>query len=222
MLNCIFREKPTASRDIILLHGYKGTKNRMLSKIKEYENLTDYNVIACDARGHGSNKDKSVAIGGLCDWAKSAEDIQRLINSRKNDTVLVGNSLGGAEALYIASKNEYVKKVFAISTPFDDSFLTDSNLIAKRSIKDCVDNLDEIRNILPINHPDINKNVEYYFVHNKKDSTITAEHLNKNIEKYEVPETRVLIYEPVIASGFVSHITPYYNRKTHEFIKRFL
>lgn len=210
-MNCIFKEK-NASKDLILLHGYNSNKKTMLSKINEYDYL-DYNIIACDAYGHGESN------GNMCDWLKSAEKIHQIINKRKNDTILIGNSLGGAEALYIALQNNFVKKVFAISTPHDNSFLNDSNLITKHNVKKCIDEFNQIEQILPKNQNDVNNDVEYYFIHSKNDSTVLIDDLYKNIEKYNVPNDRVLIYD-LKTPGFLSHIVTYYKDKTHNFIKK--
>ncbi|MBN2173337.1 MAG: alpha/beta fold hydrolase [Bacteroidales bacterium] len=96
---------------LILLHGWKRNLERMMPYI---ENLHQhYNLLAFDARSHGSSgKDNYVSM------PRFAEDIIAAIDFLKRGNIniigVIGLSIGGAAAIYAASMDQRIKTIVTV------------------------------------------------------------------------------------------------------------
>jgi len=195
-------------KDIIFLHGFLGNPTAYKRFKKHYDDL-EYNLIYCNSY---DKKLKDTNIEDLCDWNKSLSHINDLINKRKNETVLIGNSMGGSIFLTLSNNNNYVNKVFAISAPYK---LDNVKEINKR-IKICND-INGITSTLPYNIKDDIKNKDRFFIHEINDNVVNIDNFHENKNKFNVPNENTLVLNYVFP--FFTHIRTTYNKKTHNFIK---
>jgi len=102
---------------ILIIHGFTGNlyDNEYLMNYLELDN--EYDVYARTLPGH--NKDRFT--GSNCEeWKKSAEmQVEELINNGYQKIYVVGHSMGGILATYVAGKYKEIKKIVLINAAFD-------------------------------------------------------------------------------------------------------
>lgn len=102
---------------IVIIHGFTGSlyENEYLANLLEYEN--DFDVFAKTLTGHNHDRFSSAKYE---DWLKDVDnEIKELINHGYNKIYLVGHSMGGILASYLASRYKQVKKLVLINAAFD-------------------------------------------------------------------------------------------------------
>ena len=97
---------------IILIHGWTRNVQRMLPYVKMLHN--DFNLLAFDSRSHGRSEEDTYSS-----MPRFAEDISAAIsfidaNYPGKAIGALGLSMGGAAAIYAASKNEHIKAVASV------------------------------------------------------------------------------------------------------------
>lgn len=220
--SCRIRENKNAHKDIWLLHGFTSQKEHQ-NTIANYffRRHKDYNVIQCDARGHGSRKD-----GNIFDWKGTVNDFSTLINNRGNDAVLIGHSMGGTEAIVLGDMNPHVKQVFSVAgghgeKEFDESIRQHFiNRVGRAPTKE-EENL--IRGGLPENYNKLakNKDTEFFLIHSKGDQLVDYDHYLSNKKELGNKITGSLVYDPKIKmpKGF-EHAVIMYKPRTIGFIEK--
>lgn len=212
-----------AEKDILFLHGFTSSKQSMQIIGEAYYNLPDYNLIFCDARGHGTRKND----GKMIDWEDTIEDLDELINERHHDTTLIGVSMGGTIGLTLGIKNPHVKQVFAISSAHGkDLFDNHKDVYEKRyNIPFTPEMVHEINDALPYHYEECKKpNKEKFFlIHAETDPLVPFTEMKANQHDLCLPNENVLVYSkkeiPHIV-GVDSHIVPTLLPQTHSFIKK--
>jgi pimeloyl-ACP methyl ester carboxylesterase len=108
-INIFYRDTKTCDQPILCLHGRWGRGETWVDFIQHYGR--QFRIIAPDQRGHGlSSKPISKYT-----TKEMAEDMVSLLNHLKIESVvLIGHSMGGAIAGYIASKFPKLVKALAI------------------------------------------------------------------------------------------------------------
>ena len=102
---------------IVIIHGFTGNlyDNEYLMNYLEYD--SHFDVYAETLPGH--NGDRFTSAHAI-DWKKSVDDeIQKLIKNGYHTIYVVGHSMGGILASYVASKYKEVKKVVFVNAAFD-------------------------------------------------------------------------------------------------------
>lgn len=224
--HCKIIEK-NGKKDLIFLHGFS-TNRHMVEILGEgYRNIPDYNLIFCDARGHGSRSND----GKKTDWMGTVEDYDELINQRNHDTVLIGGSMGGTIALTLGLKNPQVKQVFAISSVNGKKIFFDKKQVAYYENRYHIPfdaSMDhEIREALPYNYETCNpqNKDKFFLIHAETDTLVPFDELKQNQHDLCLPEENILIYskKQIPALGTViTHALPSYLPQTHTFIKKHL
>jgi dipeptidyl aminopeptidase/acylaminoacyl peptidase len=109
------KDKTETVGNLILIHGWNRNVGRMMPYIKELH-PAGYNLLVFDSRNHGSSDSDEFSS-----MPKFAEDIiasiNYLENIRKIDLKklgLIGLSMGGAAAIYAASKDDRIKKAITV------------------------------------------------------------------------------------------------------------
>lgn len=102
---------------IVIIHGFTGSlyDNEYLMNYLEYDSRFD--VYARTLPGH--NKDR-FSDASLNEWKKSVDDeIKRLISNGYHSIYVVGHSMGGILASYVASRYKEIKKIVLVNAAFD-------------------------------------------------------------------------------------------------------
>ena len=101
---------------VLIIHGFTGNlyDNEYLMNYLELDN--EYDVYARTLPGH--NKDRFSGSNSN-EWKKSVdEQIEELINNGYTKIYVIGHSMGGVLATYLASKYKEVKKIVLINAAF--------------------------------------------------------------------------------------------------------
>lgn len=98
----------------LLLHGFSGSPSEMIP-LGEALGEEDWTVSIATLAGHGTSP-RDLAQTRWHDWVASARDAYADLKRRCHQTALIGLSMGGALALYLAA-SEQPDAVVAISTP---------------------------------------------------------------------------------------------------------
>jgi len=108
-------ENEYSSPILILVHGWNRNVGRMMPYIKELH-PAGYNLLVFDSRNHGSSDPDQYSS-----MPKFAEDIVASINLLETKPDLnidnlgvIGLSMGGAAAIYAASKDDRIKKMITV------------------------------------------------------------------------------------------------------------
>lgn len=89
----------STNKDVIILHGFMGSKERMGEYAAMYHQL-GYNVLMPDARAHGASQGKYIGYG----WPERYDVrkwVQKIItnNGQNSQIVIAGTSMGGATTM---------------------------------------------------------------------------------------------------------------------------
>ena len=102
---------------VIIIHGFTGNlyDNEYLMNYLELDSSFDVYAETLPGHNHDRFSDASVA-----EWKKSVDnEIKSLIENGYHTIYLVGHSMGGILASYLASKYSEVKKVVFVNAAFD-------------------------------------------------------------------------------------------------------
>lgn len=102
---------------IVIIHGFTGNlyDNEYLMNYLEYDH--NFDVYAETLPGHNQDRFSDASVN---DWKKAVDrEIQRLIEDGYHEIYVVGHSMGGILASYVASKYKQVKKVVFVNAAFD-------------------------------------------------------------------------------------------------------
>lgn len=118
---------------ILIVHGFAGGTYDQ-EKLANYLELNrDFDVYQYTLPGHKRNLSKV-----KCDeWIKSSEDMMNwLINNGYHKIYLIGHSMGGVIATYLASKYKEVKKLVLAAPAFHYLDVKNKNLNISKSLKE--------------------------------------------------------------------------------------
>ena len=102
---------------IVIIHGFTGNlyDNEYLMNYLEYN--SHFDVYARTLPGH--NKDR-FSDASIDDWKKSVDDdIKKLINNGYKTIYVIGHSMGGILASYVAGRYKEIKKLVLVNAAFD-------------------------------------------------------------------------------------------------------
>lgn len=207
--HCNIIEGRDKTRDIVILHGINSSKAKTQSLQHFLQKNIPYNIIACDARGHGTRE----RIGNKTDWLATLHDYESFLKTRPTKKILIGHSMGGALAIALGEKDLNTQQIFAIGAPHDDTVFTTLDFLSNIRYKSL--NVPEITNILP-NSLKNNEISDLYLIYGSKDKLVPITHLTKNKEKFHVPEKNTLILSNKV-SWFAHERLPL-DKETRKFI----
>ena len=199
---------------IFLLHGFMSNREIQFRKLKKeikYGDLSEYNLISCDANGHGHNRE-----GSFRDWNEAFDEEEKMINDIEGDVILIGHSMGATKAISHGLINPKVTKVIAISGLYDDDELRmiGEKLKLPNYRRLVLINLKKLNKAFPKNNKDktySNDHSNIYLIHGRQDTTVSIDEFYKNKENLDIPDDNTLI-----VNG--KHIIDE-NRKVIKFIK---
>ncbi len=102
---------------IVIIHGFTGNlyDNEYLMNYLELDN--NYDVYAQTLPGHNKNRFSNSNANA---WRESVEkEIEELINHGYRTIYVIGHSMGGVLACYLAGKYQEIKKLVLINAAFD-------------------------------------------------------------------------------------------------------
>ena len=102
---------------IVIIHGFTGNlyDNEYLMNYLEDDMLFD--VYAETLPGHNKDRFSNATVE---DWKKSVDDlINRLIDRGYTSIYVIGHSMGGVLASYVASRHPEIKKLVLVNAAFD-------------------------------------------------------------------------------------------------------
>ena len=111
-LHAILIENPKEKGTIILVHGYRSTKERdLISSIPNYYQM-GYSLVLIDQRGSGLSEGKYITFGYY-----ESRDVNNWVNylykNKKKNIILAGISLGATSVLLV--NNKHVKAILTDS-----------------------------------------------------------------------------------------------------------
>jgi len=108
-INIFYRDTKSGDQSMLLLHGRWGSGETWTDFINRYQDK--YRIIAPDQRGHGLSSKPEDGYTAE-DFAKDAFDLLKYLNC--SPTIIVGHSMGGRVAGYLASLYPQIVKAVAI------------------------------------------------------------------------------------------------------------
>lgn len=111
---------------VLFLHGYTGGRFELEPTFKYLKKRYDFDYEFPQYPGHGSTLDLSGVTGD--DWYDEAEDAYINLASRTDKIYVIGFSMGGVFASFIA-QNYHVDKLVLIAPAFDHTRLSKLNRI---------------------------------------------------------------------------------------------
>ena len=102
---------------IVIIHGFTGNlyDNEYLMNYLELD--SSFDVFAETLPGHNKDRFSDASVN---EWKKSVDNLMiKLINNGYKTIYVVGHSMGGILAAYIASKYKEIKKVVFVNAAFD-------------------------------------------------------------------------------------------------------
>lgn len=214
----VIQKFPDAKTDIYFLHGFGSNRNHIKDIANTFKDKYKANLILCDARGHGKNKN-----GKISDWHETIKDYQNKINTNSNNVILIGHSMGGAMSLTLGNTNPKVKQVFAIAAPHGKDLFTVKlfDWYEFGGIRDRLE-LEQFESITKSLPEHVNKcrkenRSKFFLIHGEHDSIVPISELDKNQKDLCIPDSNVLVlpYESVFP---LSHVQSAYHPKTIQFI----
>lgn len=215
--HCKIYEHPNAKKDIIFLHGFTSDKDAQSPIIDLWKDDPEFNVIACDARGHGSRK----KVGEREDWEGSLEDLDQLINTRKHDTILIGHSMGGTLALSLGSRNAHVKQVFAVGAVNGLSMFKNPEKLDWYLRRYRLEMVEKHRlhfvPSLPENYNTCKKQNrnKFYLIHATDDTIVPFDQFEKNKSELCLPDENTLVMKDI---PMYAHQLSFYSSDAINFI----
>lgn len=214
---------------LILIHGWGRNLARMMPYIRELHPL-GYNLLAFDARNHGSSSPvKHPTVGTFSEDARAVVDFvvaSDLVDS--SDIGIVGLSIGGGAAINVAGQDERVKSVItvgALSHPIDVMTLE----FQKRNIPNFIPRLlfgymrlrfgIDFDEIAPVNNI-AQANADILLIHGDEDETIPLVQGQALAETANPERTRLWIVPGKGHSNCNTH--PQFWEKVGEFLRETL
>lgn len=118
---------------ILLVHGFAGGNYDYGELTTDLELYRDFDVYTFTLPGHNKSIIKDVTRK---DWLKAADNhIQKLINNGYKKIYLIGHSMGGVIAAYLASKYPEIKKLVLASPAFKYLSFKEDKLDVIESLK---------------------------------------------------------------------------------------
>lgn len=118
---------------ILLIHGFAGGSYDYGELGNDLELFRNFNVFTFTLPGHDKLIINKVTKD---DWIKKAEEqIQKIINNGYKNIYIIGHSMGGVIASYLASKYKEVKKLVLAAPAFQYFSFKDDKLDILESIK---------------------------------------------------------------------------------------
>lgn len=216
--NCNIIEHPNAKTDVYFLHGFISRKEFQLIAALDLEKNPQLNIIGCDARGHGSR----IGDGDKFDWKGTIDDYNELINSRSNDAIVIGHSMGATMALSLGSMNPKIKRVFAVSGLNGEDLLDEKHREQYRHLFRLTPTQKQEQSVvdsLPYKYEKCNsENKEkYYLIHTKKDTIVPFHQAEENMKDLCLPQENLLIVDD---NALFNHEMAFYESKTQNFIRK--
>lgn len=118
---------------ILLIHGFAGGSYDYNSLNNDLELYNSFDVFTFTLPGH-----ERMIIDKVTrkDWIKKAEDeLEKIINSGYSDVYIIGHSMGGVIASYLASKYKEVKKLVLAAPAFRYFSFKNDKLDVVQSLK---------------------------------------------------------------------------------------
>jgi len=110
-------EKPNRAPTLILVHGWSRNLGRMLRYIQHLHPF-NYNLLAFDARHHGSSdQDDHASMYKFGQDVKAAVQYALTRDIDKNKVGVTGLSIGGAGSIYAAAIEPAIKAVVTVGAP---------------------------------------------------------------------------------------------------------
>lgn len=117
---------------VLMIHGFAGGTYDYESVANYISLNSKFNVFFFTLPGHGGSR-KGVKS---CEWINySEEQLKKLIKNGYKEIYLIGHSMGGVIATYLASKYKEVKKIVLAAPAFEYFKIKDGKLDVVDSIK---------------------------------------------------------------------------------------
>lgn len=117
MLKYIQGDKMKFRKAILLIHGFAGGNYDYGELSNNLEIFKNFDVFTFTLPGHDKLIISKVTKN---DWLKKAEEqVQKLINNGYNKIYIIGYSMGGVIAAYLASKYHAIKKLVLAAPAFE-------------------------------------------------------------------------------------------------------
>lgn len=194
---------------ILFHHGYRGHKEYYFQFYIPLA-LNGCTILCIDARGHGKSKDEAFNRdyfpGIMSDVKKEISFLESLPGVDPTKLVMMGHSMGGTATLTQGYSDERIKKLVAISTPYDHIELFQKNktftvkFIKRSVLKQVKDDILEWDKLISAKHfvnqrTRIPNKDRVYLVHCKQDDLIPFNHAIELKEALSLPEENVLFLE---------------------------
>ncbi len=194
---------------VLFHHGYSGSKEFYFHLYVPLA-LNGCTIVCIDARGHGKSKNEAFNMndfpGIMSDVKQEITFLEKLPGVDPKRLIMIGHSMGGTATLTQGYKDERIKKVVGISTPYDHIELFQFNktftvnFLRRRIIKQARDKLFEWNKLVSAKYfinqgTSIPNKEKVYLIHCKNDDLIPFNHAIKLKEALNLPDKNVLFLE---------------------------
>lgn len=111
--------RPNAIGNLVLCHGYKGTKEFMYNYLDSFSN---YNILLFDFRAHGQSTGHIISLGchEYKDVIAATRFMKQAIPDKKIPTILLGISMGGASSLRAVKEEPALADALIIDSTYSE------------------------------------------------------------------------------------------------------
>lgn len=112
-------KRPNATANLILCHGYKGSKEFMYGYVDLFKHC---NILLFDFRAHGESEGIITSIGchEYKDVIAATTLLKQTIENKQLPTILLGVSMGGAASLKATEENPNLTDAIIVDSTFSD------------------------------------------------------------------------------------------------------
>ncbi|MDD4624430.1 MAG: alpha/beta fold hydrolase [Tenericutes bacterium] len=120
---------------VLIIHGFRSNLSEIKYLADTIKLSTKFDVFTYTLPGHGNHLLKKVKY---IDWINYSEEMLNTLKKGYDSIYIIGHSMGGVIATYLASKNKEVEKIVLVAPSFKYFEFYDNINVVKEKLKDTI------------------------------------------------------------------------------------
>ncbi len=120
---------------VLIIHGFRSNLSEIKYLADTLRSNTNFDIFTYSLPGHGDHLLKKVKY---IDWINYSEEMLSTLKKGYDSIYIVGHSMGGVIATYLASKNKEVEKMVLVAPSFKYFEFYDNINVVKEKLKDTI------------------------------------------------------------------------------------